>query len=109
MLVVITQCNSVMKILNELQIFRDGCVTSLSSSCSYPGLLEGVRCLAVGYFVCFVCSSIKHGLINRNKAVSVNFPYIYSCMQSSFGLQLVCSPLSIKPYLDLSLVTCERA
>ena len=73
MLVVITQFNSVMKILNELRIFRDGCVTSLSSSCSYPGLLEGVRCLAVGYFVCFVCSSIKHGLINRNKAVSVKF------------------------------------
>ena len=53
----------------------------------------------------FVCSSnLSSTLINRNKAVRVNLPHIYSCIQSSFAPQFVCSLLNIMAYLDLSLV-----
>ena len=55
-------------------------------------------------FVYFVPSLVSTTLINRNKAVCVNLPDIYSCIQSSLGLQFVCSLLNIKPHLDLSLV-----
>ena len=52
----------------------------------------------------FVCSNLSSTLINRNKAVRVNLPHIYSCIQSPFAPQFVCSLLNIKPNLDLSLV-----
>ena len=87
-------------------IFRDGFFTSLSPSPARPCLLERVGCFIWIFLFSahFVRSNLSTTLINRNKALRVNSPHIYSCIQSPFAPQFVCSLLNIKAYLDLSLV-----